>query len=66
MSLSSFFDLQLLLAQTYVKHKAPKVKQILLQTTRGDKIEFKGDTVPSPYSLKVRDEFIPRIDIELG
>ena len=42
------------------------VKQISLQTTRGEKIEFKGDTVPSPWSLKVRDERVPRIDIELG
>ncbi len=42
------------------------VKKITLENTRGEKIEFKGDTVPSPYAARVRDEFIPRIDIELG
>jgi hypothetical protein len=42
------------------------VKKVLLHEPRGRVIEFKGDTIPSPYSLRVRDEFIPRIDIELG
>jgi hypothetical protein len=42
------------------------VKKITLRTPKGDPIEFKGDTVPSPYALKVRDEWVPRLDIELG
>ncbi len=42
------------------------VKKISWQTPRGQMIEFKGDTVPSPYAAKIRDEFVPRIDIELG
>ncbi|HXV18827.1 MAG TPA: hypothetical protein VD883_01985, partial [Candidatus Omnitrophota bacterium] len=42
------------------------VRRVTIQTQRGDKIEFKGDSVPSPYSLRVRDEFVPRIDVELG
>ena len=42
------------------------VKKISWQTPRGQTIEFKGDTVPSPYAAKIRDEFVPRIDIELG
>jgi hypothetical protein len=33
---------------------------------RGQAVEFKGDTIPAPYAARVRDEFIPRIDIELG
>ncbi len=50
---------------TFGKVRA-SVRSITLHDTRGRKMEFKGDTVPSPYSLKVRDEFVPRIDIELG
>lgn len=42
------------------------VKKITLQNTRGEKVEFRGDTVSGPYAARVRDEFIPRIDIELG
>ena len=42
------------------------VKKITLQDSRAGKVEFKGDTVPSPYAGKVRDGLIPRIDIELG
>ena len=42
------------------------VKTLRVQDTRGRVTEFKGDTVPSPYSLRVRDEFVPRIDMELG
>ncbi len=42
------------------------VKVITLQDPRAGKIEFRGDTVPSPYAGKVRDGIIPRIDIELG
>ncbi len=42
------------------------VKKICLQNTRGQSIEFRGDTVPSPYAARVRDEWVPRIDIELG
>lgn len=42
------------------------VKKVTLHTPKGEKIEFRGDSVPSPYAARVRDEFIPRIDIELG
>ena len=41
------------------------VRKITL-TDRGRKIEFKGDTLPSPHAERVRDGFVPRIDIELG
>ncbi len=42
------------------------VRRIRLQDRSGRWTEFKGDTVPSPFSLRVRDEFIPRIEVELG
>ncbi len=42
------------------------VKKITLHDPRSGKIEFKGDTVPSPYAGKVRDGMVPRIDIDLG
>ncbi len=42
------------------------VKKITLGSSRGQTVEFRGDTIPSPYAGRVRDEFIPRIDIELG
>ena len=42
------------------------VKKISLTDRQGRTIDFKGDTIPAPYALKVRDEFVPRIDIELG
>ncbi|MGH7197682.1 MAG: cellobiose phosphorylase, partial [Candidatus Omnitrophota bacterium] len=42
------------------------VKRISLRTSRGQTVEFRGDTIPSPYAGRVRDEFVPRIDIELG
>ncbi len=42
------------------------VKKISLQMARGKRVELNGDTVPSPYAGKVRDEFVPRIDIDLG
>ncbi len=42
------------------------VKRIVVKLSPSKSVEFKGDTVPSPYSLKVRDEFVPRIDVELG
>ena len=50
---------------TFGKSRAT-VRKISLRDPRGKTMEFKGDTVPSPFSLKVRDEFVPRIDIELG
>ena len=50
---------------TFGKLRA-SVKKIALHEPRGRVTEFKGDTVPSPFSLRVRDEFIPKIDIELG
>ncbi len=42
------------------------VKKVSLLEGRGRVIEFKGDTIPNPFSLRVRDGFIARIDIELG
>jgi hypothetical protein len=42
------------------------IRSIKLYDVRGRKMEFKGDTIPSPYSLRVRDEFVPKIEIELG
>ncbi len=42
------------------------VKKISFKSPRGEPVEFKGDTVPSPYAAKIRDEFVARIDIELG
>lgn len=67
----------LFLGKTLVVYSNPKrldtfgkvrvsVRKITLHDARGRKMEFKGDTVPAPYSLRVRDEFVPRIDIELG
>ncbi len=50
---------------TFGKTRA-SVRSTALYDTRGRRMEFKGDTIPSPYSLRVRDEFVPRIDIELG
>lgn len=68
----------LFLGKTLVVYHNPKrldtfgklrvsVKKISLSNNRGAVFaEFKGDTVPSPYSGKVRDSVVPRIDIELG
>ncbi|MBI3252407.1 MAG: cellobiose phosphorylase [Candidatus Omnitrophica bacterium] len=42
------------------------VKKISLTDRQGRVMDFKGDTIPHPHALKVRDEFVPRIDIELG
>ncbi|MBI4431991.1 MAG: hypothetical protein HY592_00710 [Candidatus Omnitrophica bacterium] len=67
----------LFLSKTLVVYHNPKrlntfgnprvsVKKIILTDKSGKKIEFKGDTVPSPYAIRIRDEFVPRIDIELG
>lgn len=42
------------------------VKKISFKNSRGEAVEFRQDVVPSPYSQKIRDEFISRIDIELG
>ncbi len=51
---------------TFGKLRA-SVKKISLSNARGAVFaEFKGDTVASPYAAKVRDERVPRIDIELA
>jgi len=50
---------------TFGKQRS-SVRRIRLQDRAGRWTEFKGDTVPSPYSLRVRDEFIPRIEVELA
>ncbi len=51
---------------TFGKLRA-SVKKISLSNARGAVFaEFRGDTVPSPYAAKVRDDKVPRIDIELG
>ena len=42
------------------------VREITLHLPRGRQMTFKGDTIPSPYALRVRDEWVPRIDIELA
>ncbi len=42
------------------------VKKTTLRPLRGGPVEFRGDTIPSPYAGKVRDGLVPRIDIELG
>ena len=43
------------------------VKKVCLKNSKGDLVaEFKGDSVPMPYAAKVREGYIPRIDIELG
>jgi hypothetical protein len=41
------------------------VKRITFKD-RGRAVEFRGDTVPAPYSFKVREGAIDRIDIELA
>jgi len=51
---------------TFGKLRA-SVKKIRLSNARGSTLaEFKGDTVSSPYAARIRDEVVPRIDIELG
>ncbi len=47
-------------------HGRAAVKKITLTFLDKHRIEFKGDTVPGSYAEKIRDEFVPRIDIELG
>jgi len=43
------------------------VRRILLRDPSGRvAAEFKGDTVPGQHALRVRDGFVPRIDVELG
>lgn len=42
------------------------VRKITLTEASGRKNEWRGDTIPAPWSLKVRDGFVPRIDLELG
>ncbi len=39
---------------------------LTIDPERSRRIEFKGAAVPSPYAARVRDEFVPKIDIELG
>ncbi|HTL71121.1 MAG TPA: hypothetical protein VL404_07510 [Candidatus Eisenbacteria bacterium] len=67
----------LFLGKTLVVYRNPRgldtfgkvrvsVKKITMHTRRGEKIEFRGDTIPSPYAARVRDEFVPRLDVELG
>ncbi|OGW91974.1 MAG: hypothetical protein A3D28_03045 [Omnitrophica bacterium RIFCSPHIGHO2_02_FULL_63_14] len=64
------------LGKTVVCYRNPKrldtfgrtrvsVKRIVLRGPKGD-TEFRGDTVPHPHSLKVREGKVQRIDIELG
>ena len=51
---------------TFGKLRA-SVKKIKLSSARGLTLaELKGDTVPSPFAARIRDEVVPRIDIELG
>lgn len=66
----------LFLGKTLVVYSNPKrldtfgkqrvsVRRITLR--EGSRVtEFKGDTVPSPHSLRVRSGSVPRIDVELG
>ncbi len=42
------------------------VKKVKLTDRSGRVTEFRGDTIPSPFSLRVRDEWIPKIELELG
>lgn len=67
----------LFLGKTLVVYHNPKrqdtfgkqrvsVKKITLHGTGSRQWEFRSDTVPSPFAAKVRDEFTPRIDIELA
>jgi hypothetical protein len=66
----------LFLGKTLVVYRNPRrldtfggrrasVRKITLES-KGQKIEFRGDTVPSPYAERVRQGQIRRIDIELG
>lgn len=67
----------LFLGKTLVTYRNPKrldtygrqrasVKKILLKGLRGGDVEFRGDTVPSPYAARVREGAVPQIEIELG
>ncbi len=67
----------LFLGKTWVVYHNPKrldtfgkqrvsVKKISLKDSRGKTLEFKSDAVPSPHAAKIRDEWVPRIDVELG
>ena len=42
------------------------VRRITLKDSRGNTTEIKGDTIYSPHADRIRDGYIPRIDIELG
>jgi hypothetical protein len=42
------------------------VKKVKLYDRAGRVTEFRGDTIPSPLALRVRDEWIPKIEMELG
>ena len=50
---------------TFGKQRA-SVRRIRLQDRNGRWTEFKGDTIPSPFSLRVRDGAIHRIEVELA
>ncbi len=50
---------------TFGKQRA-SVRRIRLQDRGGRWTEFKGDTIPSPFSLRVRDGVINRIEVELA
>jgi hypothetical protein len=50
---------------TFGKQRS-SVRRIRLQERNGRWMEFKGDTVPSPFSLRVRDGVIGRIEVELA
>ncbi|MEI8345291.1 MAG: hypothetical protein WCG06_04390, partial [Candidatus Omnitrophota bacterium] len=42
------------------------VKKISLMDRRGKRTVFEGDGVIAPFAQKVRQELVPRIDVELG
>ena len=50
---------------TYASKSVRPVK-ISFQDPEGKTVEVKGDTIPSPYSEKIREGLITRIDIELS
>ncbi len=50
---------------TYGRSRA-SVRKLTLTTARGERLEFKGDTIPHPHAAAVRDGFVPRIDVDLG
>jgi hypothetical protein len=42
------------------------VRKIAVTRRDGRRSEWRGDSVPSPHALEIRDGFVPRIDAELG